>query len=87
MEFVEGKTLRELLASGPLSLKRSLLIAAQAADGLAKAHAAGIVHRDLKPENLMVSSDGFVKQARSLERGDAGRPRRKLEDSSCSGSA
>ncbi len=61
MELVEGKTVRELLAPGPLSFKRSLSIAAQATDGLAKAHAAGIVHRDLKPENLMVSSDGFVK--------------------------
>jgi eukaryotic-like serine/threonine-protein kinase len=61
MELVEGKTLRELLVSGPLSVKRALSIATQAADGLAKAHAAGIVHRDLKPENLMVSSDGFVK--------------------------
>ncbi len=61
MELVEGKTVRELLVPGPLSLKRVLSIAAQAADGLAKAHVAGIVHRDLKPENLMVSSDGFVK--------------------------
>ncbi len=61
MELVEGKTVRELLVSGPLSVKRALSIAAQAADGLAKAHSAGIVHRDLKPENLMVSSDGFVK--------------------------
>ncbi len=61
MELVEGKTVRELLVSGQLSVKRALSIAAQAADGLAKAHAAGIVHRDLKPENLMVSSDGFVK--------------------------
>ena len=61
MELVEGKTLRELLASGALSLKKVLGLAAQVADGLAKAHAAGIVHRDLKPENLMVTRDGFVK--------------------------
>ena len=49
MEFVEGRTLRELLASGPLSAKKLLSVAAQVADGLSKAHAAGIVHRDLKP--------------------------------------
>ncbi len=61
MEFVDGKTLRELLQAGPLGIKKSLQIAAQIADGLAKAHAAGIVHRDLKPENVMVTRDGFVK--------------------------
>ncbi len=61
MELVEGRTLRELCVSGPLPLRRILSIAAQIADGLAKAHAAGIVHRDLKPENVMVSKDGFVK--------------------------
>src|SRR5512134_1416910 len=61
MELVEGRTLRELVASGPLSGKRAVAIAAQAADALAKAHTAGIVHRDLKPENVMVSRDGFVK--------------------------
>ncbi len=62
MELVEGKTLRELLASGePLPTKRLLDIAVQTAEGLAKAHGTGIVHRDLKPENLMVSKDGFVK--------------------------
>ncbi|HLN58751.1 MAG TPA: protein kinase [Thermoanaerobaculia bacterium] len=61
MELVDGKTLRELIISGPLPVRRVLAIGAQAAEGLAKAHAAGIVHRDLKPENLMVTKDGYVK--------------------------
>jgi len=62
MEIVEGKTLRELVASGEaIPTKRLLDIAVQTAEGLAKAHAAGIVHRDLKPENVMVSKDGYVK--------------------------
>jgi eukaryotic-like serine/threonine-protein kinase len=61
MELVEGHTLRELVAEGPLSPKKLLDIGAQICDGLAKAHGSGIVHRDLKPENLMVTRDGFVK--------------------------
>jgi len=61
MELVQGSSLRDLVLEGAVPLRRLLSIAAQTADGLAKAHAAGIVHRDLKPENLMVSSDGFVK--------------------------
>ncbi len=61
MEFVEGKTLREMLAEGPLATKKLLQLATQIAEGLAKAHSAAIVHRDLKPENLMVTADGFVK--------------------------
>ncbi len=61
MELVDGSTLRDLLAGGALPTKRALAIAAQVADGLAKAHAAGIVHRDLKPENVMVSGDGHAK--------------------------
>ncbi|HVE66244.1 MAG TPA: protein kinase, partial [Thermoanaerobaculia bacterium] len=61
MELVEGRTVRELLVDGPIPTKKMLSIAAQTADGLARAHAAGIVHRDLKPENLMVTKEGFVK--------------------------
>jgi serine/threonine protein kinase len=61
MELVEGRTLREMLADGPLSSRKLLDVAVQVADGLAKAHDAGLVHRDLKPENLIVSKDGFVK--------------------------
>ncbi|MFY9552298.1 MAG: serine/threonine-protein kinase, partial [Thermoanaerobaculia bacterium] len=61
MELVDGKTLRELAASGPMPVRKVLNVAAQVSEGLAKAHGAGIVHRDLKPENVMVSKDGFVK--------------------------
>ncbi len=61
MELVEGKTLRDLLASDRQPMRKVLQIATQVADGLTKAHEAGIAHRDLKPENLMVSNDGFVK--------------------------
>ena len=61
MELVEGKTLRELLVSGLLPMRKAIDIAVQVAEGLTKAHKAGIAHGDLKPENLMVSHDGFVK--------------------------
>jgi eukaryotic-like serine/threonine-protein kinase len=61
MELVEGKTLGQVLADGPVPTKRFLAIAAQIADALARAHEAGIVHRDLKPENLMITREGLVK--------------------------
>src|SRR6202789_4369762 len=61
MELIEGKTLRELLAAGSLPIRKAIEIAAQVAEGLAKAHEAGIAHRDLKPDNLMITLDGFVK--------------------------
>ncbi len=61
MEFIDGKTLQEMLAAEPLPISKMLGLAAQVADGLAKAHAAGIVHRDLKPANLMISDDGYMK--------------------------
>jgi Tol biopolymer transport system component len=61
MEYVEGKTLGELIGVRGLSLKDALSYATQAAGALAKAHAIGIVHRDLKPSNIMVTDDGVVK--------------------------
>jgi len=61
MERVEGQSLRRLLRTRPLVTRRTIELAAQAAEGLAKAHEAGIVHRDLKPENIMVTADGLVK--------------------------
>ena len=60
-EYVEGSTVRQLLAHGPLSPERIVNIAIQAASGLMAAHAAGIIHRDIKPENIMVRPDGYVK--------------------------
>jgi serine/threonine protein kinase/tetratricopeptide (TPR) repeat protein len=61
MEYVDGKTLREVLGGDPPPTEKLLRIGTQIAEGLAKAHQAGIVHRDLKPDNLMVTHDGFVK--------------------------
>ncbi|HSA96420.1 MAG TPA: protein kinase, partial [Acidobacteriota bacterium] len=61
MEYVEGKTLDALIGRKGLKLNEALGYAAQIADGLAKAHAAGIVHRDLKPTNVMVTPEGRVK--------------------------
>src|SRR5207244_6421585 len=61
MELVEGKSLRELIDHGALPVRRTLDLAVQIADGLAKAHDAGIIDRDLKPENIMSSADGYVK--------------------------
>jgi serine/threonine protein kinase len=58
MEYVEGQTLRERKQS--VSLKQSIEIGIQIADGLAAAHEKGIVHRDIKPENIMIRKDGIV---------------------------
>ncbi|HXB73650.1 MAG TPA: protein kinase [Candidatus Acidoferrales bacterium] len=60
-EFIDGQTLRQQIAAGPLSLPEALDYAIQAGSALAAAHQAGIVHRDIKPENIMVRADGYVK--------------------------
>jgi len=61
MEYVEGKTLDQLIGRKGIKLNNALAYAVQVADGLAKAHAEGIVHRDLKPTNIMVTDEGRVK--------------------------
>ena len=61
MEFVDGKTMDQLIPRGGMRVGEILGYATQAADALAKAHLAGIVHRDLKPSNIMISRDGPVK--------------------------
>ena len=61
MEYVEGKTLDQLIPRKGMRLSEALKYAVQIADALAAAHAAGIVHRDLKPANVMVTENGLVK--------------------------
>ena len=61
MELVEGPTLADRIAEGPLPLEEALTIAAQIADALEYAHERGIIHRDLKPANVKITPDGKVK--------------------------
>ncbi|UCF37933.1 MAG: protein kinase [Acidobacteriota bacterium] len=61
MEYLEGKTLKECLRAGPLSIDQVLRIISDVAEGLEVAHRKGIVHRDLKPANIMLMTDGHAK--------------------------
>jgi eukaryotic-like serine/threonine-protein kinase len=61
MELIRGEKLSDLLLRGALPAKRALDLAAEVAEGLARAHDRGIVHRDLKPANVMVTEDGHAK--------------------------
>lgn len=60
-EFIDGRTLREVIKRDSMTLPRILRIIEQAANALVAAHAADIVHRDIKPENIMVRRDSIVK--------------------------
>ncbi len=61
LEFVDGESLAERIARGPLPLDEALSFAGQIAEALGAAHAKGVVHRDLKPDNIKIAKDGTVK--------------------------
>ena len=61
LELVEGPTLADRIAQGPIALDEALPIAKQIAEALEAAHEAGVIHRDLKPANIKVKDDGTVK--------------------------
>ena len=61
LEFVDGRTLADRIADGPLSSDDALPVARQIAEALEAAHEQGIVHRDLKPANIVLRPDGTVK--------------------------
>jgi len=60
-ELIEGKTLRQRLAHGPIQFSEAVDIAIQVASALLAADEAGVVHRDIKPENIMLRPDGYAK--------------------------
>ncbi len=61
MEYVEGRTLRDVIDEGPIAWDQATLWIANILDALSRLHENGIIHRDLKPENIMVTGDGVVK--------------------------
>ncbi len=61
MEYIDGVTLKDRLAQGPLPLKEAVQIALEVAEALAAAHTRGIVHRDIKPGNIMLTRTGHAK--------------------------
>jgi serine/threonine-protein kinase len=79
MELVEGQSLADRIAIGPLLVKEALLIAVQIAEALESAHERGIIHRDLKPDNIHLTAGWTVKVldfglAKALEPASIGEP-------------
>src|SRR5437763_2997538 len=79
LELVEGPTLADRIARGPIPIDEALPIAKQIAEALEAAHEQGIIHRDLKPANIKVRDDGTVKVldfglAKALEMPTASNP-------------
>ena len=60
-EYLEGNTLREVLAHGPVEMSQLISIGMEVVEGLVAAHAKGVVHRDLKPENILITEQGSAK--------------------------
>jgi serine/threonine protein kinase len=61
MEFVDGPSMAEVVADGPLEPRQVMDVVAQAAEALHAAHLAGLMHGDIKPANVLFSRDGVVK--------------------------
>jgi serine/threonine-protein kinase len=61
LEHIEGETLTERIARGPLKLEEALSISKQVAEAISAAHKKGVIHRDLKPANIKITPDGQVK--------------------------
>jgi Tol biopolymer transport system component len=61
LELVEGETLADIIARGPVPLREALRLAGQIADALDAAHAKGVIHRDLKPANIKVTPERQIK--------------------------
>ena len=61
LELVEGETLAEWVAKGPLPVEEALKVCRQIAEGVEAAHEKGVIHRDLKPANVKVAPEGKVK--------------------------
>ena len=61
MEYVEGESLKDVIARKELSIGGLLDVASQISDGLSVAHQAGVIHRDIKPQNILMGKDGRVR--------------------------